>query len=105
MKNKIFVRWFNSLINMFIGISIIFIFWMCFLDSNSWLAHKELNKEIETLQSKKEFYKNQIEKDLEAKKKLETKNGSEKYAREKYYMKRKNEDVFLIESDTTKNEF
>ena len=105
MKNKIFVKWFNSLINMFIGISIIFIFWMCFLDSNSWLAHKELNKEIETLQSKKEFYKNQIEKDLEAKKKLETKNGSEKYAREKYYMKRKNEDVFLIESDTAKNEF
>ena len=57
---------------------------------------------IEILDSKKEFYIKEIKKDLEEKKSLETIDGLEKYAREKYYMKSKNEDIFLIESDTTK---
>ena len=104
MKNKIKIslKLLKPFKNIFFAVTLIFIFWMLFFDANSWLVQRELNKEIEILDSKKEFYIKEIKKDLEERKNLETIDGLEKYAREKYYMKRKNEDIFLIESDTAK---
>ena len=105
MKNKIKIslKLIKSFKNIFFVITLIFIIWMLFFDANSWLVQRELNKEIEILDSKKEFYIKEIKKDLETKKSLETIDGLENYAREKYYMKRKNEDIFLIETDTLKD--
>ena len=63
----------------------------------SWLIHNELNSDIEELEAEKEFYKNEIIKDRKAIKELSTEEGVEKLAREKYYMKKDNEDIFIIE--------
>ena len=99
---KISKKWLKPFKNIFILITLIFIFWMLFFDANSWLIQRELNKEIDFLNTKKEFYINEIKKDLQDKKSLETLDGLEKYAREKYYMKHKDEDIFLIELGTEK---
>ncbi|HLV14918.1 MAG TPA: septum formation initiator family protein [Xanthomarina sp.] len=76
---------------------IAFAIWMLFFDANSWLIHRELNADIEDLETEKEFYKNEIIKDKKAIKELSTDEGLEKLAREKYYMKQENEEIFIIE--------
>ena len=104
MKNKLilFKKWLNIYRNIFLFTSFIFIIWMLFFDANSWLIHRELNNEIKQLKSKKSFYSGEIKSDNEILKKFETIEGLEKYAREKYYMKKKNEDIFIIVSDTVR---
>lgn len=88
--------------NIFLLITVIFIFWMLFFDANSWLIHRELNSEIEALNVKKEFYKNEINSDKKQIKILQNPEGVEKYAREKYTMKKENEDIYIVETDTLK---
>ncbi|WP_111309019.1 FtsB family cell division protein [Confluentibacter sediminis] len=83
--------------NIFVLILFVFIVWMLFFDANSWLIHRELNNDIEDLESQKEYYKKEIEKDKKALKKLSTDEGLEKFAREEYYMKRDSEEIFIIE--------
>jgi len=83
--------------NIFVLILFVFLLWMLFFDANSWLIHRELNNEIDDLESQKEYYKKEIEKDKKAIKKLSTEDGLEKFAREEYYMKRDNEEIFIIE--------
>ena len=74
-----------------------FVVWMLFFDANSWFIHNELNNDIEALEDEKEYYKREIEKDNKAIKKLSTEEELEKFAREEYYMKRDNEEIFIIE--------
>jgi cell division protein FtsB len=83
--------------NIFILILAVFIVWMLFFDANSWLINHELNTDIDALESEKEYYKKEIEKDNKAIKTLSTKEGLEKFAREEYYMKRDNEEIYIIE--------
>jgi cell division protein DivIC len=93
-------RWFRILSNRYVLILLIFAFWMFFLDSNSWFVHNELNQEINELQSNKEYYKKEIAKDRTVIEKLNDSFELENYARQNYYMKRANEDIFIIEYDT-----
>ena len=88
--------------NIFLVVTVIFIVWMLFFDANSWLIHIELNKEIDALNTKKEFYKREIKSDTKEIKKLQTPQGIEKYARENYNMKKENEDIYIIARDTLK---
>lgn len=83
--------------NIIIIILAFFTLWMLFIDSNSLLIHHELNENITDLNAEKEYYKNEIEKDNKAIKELSTEEGVEKLAREKYYMKKDNEDIYIIE--------
>ena len=70
---------------------------MLFFDAHSWLFHRELNKEIQELEYQKKHYKNEIDTDKKAIKDLSTDQGTERFAREKYYMKKQNEDLYIIE--------
>lgn len=83
--------------NIFILILVVFGVWMLFFDANSWLIHHELNAEINDLENEKDYYKKEIEKDKKDIKKLSTEEGLEKFAREAYYMKRDNEEIYIIE--------
>lgn len=83
--------------NIYILILIVFVVWMIFFDSNSWFIHNELNNDINDLEAEKEYYRKEIEKDKKALKELSTEHGLEKFAREEYYMKRENEEIFIIE--------
>lgn len=68
-----------------------------FLDKNDLFSQYQRNKELGELQKSKRYYISQIaseRKDLEA---LEsTPAAVEKVAREKYFMKRDDEEIFLI---------
>lgn len=83
--------------NIFVIIFVVFAVWMLFIDSNSLMIHHELNEDINDLEAEKEYYNKEIEKDKKAIKGLSTEDGIEKLAREKYYMKKDNEDIYIIE--------
>ena len=83
---------------------LLFSIWMFFFDTNSYFIHNELNKSIETLENNKEIYKNEIKHDNAFIDKMKDSNEVEKYAREKYYLKKENEDIYIIEhQDSIKN--
>ncbi len=71
--------------------------WMLFFDANSFLIHHELNSEMDDLENERDFFKKEILKDKKAIKALSTEEGLERLAREKYYMKRENEEIYIIE--------
>jgi cell division protein FtsB len=70
---------------------------MLFFDKNDIIAQYEFKSQVNKLQEEKDFYVKEIEtvkKDLNE---LNTNlNTAEKFAREKYFMKKDNEDVFVI---------
>jgi cell division protein DivIC len=74
-----------------------FLIWMFFFDSNSLMIHHELNQDLKKLDDEKNYYKQEIEKDLIEIKKLTSDQGLEKFAREEYHMKKSNEDIYIIE--------
>ena len=74
-----------------------FIFWMTFLDTNSILIHAELNREIKKLKKRKDALTEEIVKDQGLIERLENIDSLEHYGREKYNLKKPNEDIFIIE--------
>tara|TARA_B100000945_G_scaffold267398_1_gene227486 strand:- start:3 stop:302 length:300 start_codon:yes stop_codon:yes gene_type:complete len=96
MKNRLL-----KLIKSTYGIIIIlFIIWMIFFDSNSLIIHNELNNDINELDNQKSYYEKEIGKDNIELQLIQSDSGLEKYAREKLFMKKDNEEIFLIEYDT-----
>ena len=81
----------------YLVILIAFILWMTFLDTNSLLIHAELNREIKKLKNRKDALTEEIVKDQELIKRLENLDSLEHYGREKYNLKKQNEDIFIIE--------
>lgn len=83
--------------NRYVLVSVFFIVWILFLDNYSYLEHRLLDKDIQELEENKQYYIQEIKKDSTAIKQLNDPDQTEKYAREKYYMKRENEDIYIIE--------
>jgi cell division protein FtsB len=83
--------------NKYVIVLVFFIVWMFFLDTYSYLEHRFLDKEIDELQTNKDYYQNEINKDKNSIRTLKNQHQIEKYAREKYYMKKDNEDIYIIE--------
>ncbi len=81
-----------------------FVVWMLFFDKNDVIAQYEFRTEVNKLQEEKDFYTKEIanvKKDLNE---LNTNlNTAEKFAREKYFMKKDNEDVFVIIEEAPKD--
>ena len=77
--------------NIYFIIIVSFIIWMLFFDSNSYLVHRELNKNILKLEKQKDFYKEGIKEDTKELNKIKTDSGLEEYAREKLFMKKEDE--------------
>ena len=74
---------------------------MTFFDANNWWsAHRELNKEIKKLEQQQKHLRKEIEKDKKLIQQLQDTAQLEKFAREKYYYKKENEEIYLIEFDT-----
>ncbi|MGC1632278.1 MAG: septum formation initiator family protein [Gelidibacter sp.] len=91
--------------NMYVIIFMVFAVWMLFFDGNSFLIHHELNSEMNALENERDYYKKEIIKDKKGIKALSTEEGLERLAREKYYMKRENEEIYIIEyEDSIENQ-
>lgn len=75
-----------------------FLVWMTFLDSNDLISRFALRSKLKNLEQEKLYYQEKIEEVKEDRTELMTNNELlEKFAREKYLMKRESEDVFIIE--------
>jgi cell division protein FtsB len=97
--------WLKKIIsNKYLIILLLFSGWMFFLDNYSYMDQRVLNKQIDELQDNKKYYKDEIRKDKENIKLLKNQDQVEKYAREKYYMKKDSEDIYIVEfeGDTIK---
>lgn len=79
-----------------------FTIWMLFFDANSWLNHRKLNNEIESLKRQKNFLIKEIQKDRYSLFEIKTPEGRERFGRENYYFKKDDEDIYIIEYDTIK---
>ena len=77
---------------------------MIFFDLNSFLSHYQLNSEINELKEQKKNLEIEIEKDKKLIEYLKDMDNYEAFAREKYYMKKKDEEIYIIEyADSLKN--
>lgn len=100
MKLSKKLKYLSILKNPFFLVTVFFVTWIAFFDSYSLLEHRSINKEIDKLEGNKSYFEKEISKDKQAIKGLKNGDATEKYAREKYYMKRTNEDTYIIEFDT-----
>ncbi|MFD3001261.1 septum formation initiator family protein [Pontibacter toksunensis] len=83
--------------NFYFITSFLFLIWMLFFDSNDFITQYQMNKTLSNLEEEKEHYLEKMEEVQQDRKELMS-NAEllEKFAREKYLMKRPNEDVFII---------
>jgi len=97
-------KYFKFFTNLYVITSLLFLFWMLFMDTNSMIFHKELNNEIRDLTEQRNKLKIEIEKDKKLIKDLNDIDNYEKFARENFYMKKDDEEIYIIEyKDTIKN--
>ncbi|WP_419870707.1 FtsB family cell division protein [Chryseobacterium sp. CT-SW4] len=79
----------------------LFLVWMIFFDKTSFLVINELNEEINKYEDQLEYYKSEYKKNDDFYKKLmNNKSEKEKFARENYFMKKPNEEIFIIVVDS-----
>lgn len=79
-----------------------FMIWMLFFDRNDIPRQIERMQDLNSLQNRKTELGNQIEESRQELSLLKTSPQTlEKYAREKYLMKRDNEDLFIIDTDSS----
>ncbi|HMQ46539.1 MAG TPA: septum formation initiator family protein [Saprospiraceae bacterium] len=80
--------------NRYFLVLVLFFAWMIFFDRHDFLTQWQLNRSVNRLEKEKEELSGQIK---EAKQeRLDLEVHKEKFAREQYYMKKNNEEVFII---------
>jgi cell division protein FtsB len=83
--------------NKFFLVTVAFLVWMIFFDKNDLFSQYESHQQVSKLKQERDFYKLQTEKVSKDLDELTSDPEKlEKFAREKYLMKRDNEDVFVI---------
>jgi cell division protein FtsB len=83
----------------FVSITL-FLVWMLFIDDYNMVFQWQKSRELAAIKEKKEYYEKEIQQVNQDRKDLfSSKANLEKYAREKYLMKRDDEDIFVIKEN------
>ncbi|MCX6291809.1 MAG: septum formation initiator family protein [Bacteroidetes bacterium] len=91
IRNKYFITFFSFLI------------WMSFFDRNDFITQHTYRHKLHELQKERDYYmKEVVTNKAEVNDLLTNPKSLEKLAREKYRMKRDNEDVFVIVQEPAK---
>ena len=90
-------RWFKFGTNIYVLVSAFFIIWMLFFDTNSFQILWSLESKIDELELQKEQLIRQIQDDQIFIEKLSDSIELENFGRENYYLKKADEDIFIIE--------
>jgi cell division protein FtsB len=91
MKNKYFIACFSFLI------------WLSFFDRNDFLTQYTYRSKLHALEKERDYYVSEIAKNkTEVSDLLTNPKNLERFAREKYRMKRDNEDVFVLVKESVK---
>jgi cell division protein FtsB len=90
----------------YIIVTLVFGIWLSFFDDYSWSKQKEMNKQLNSLQKELQNIKNEINKrTIETKMIKNNIEFIEKTGRNNYYMKGKEEDLFIfLKKDETTGE-
>lgn len=88
--------------NKYLIASVAFCIWMLFFDKNDLLLQRERSNELRDLHDSKAYFQQQIELERRFSEDLKTSPATiEKFAREKYLMKKDNEDLYIIQPAST----
>ena len=83
--------------NQYLLAIIMFIIWVLLFDNNNLIDRYHNIKALRQLQTDREYYMMRIEEDRRKLNELRTNNENlEKFAREEYYMKREDEDIYMV---------
>jgi len=97
-------KWIRVLINKYTVLIFIYLVYVTFFDDHNLIKRFKNASEIEKLNTELDIYQKKIKESRDEIYKLQHDTAYlEKYAREKYYMRRPNEDVFIFR-DSTKTE-
>ncbi|RMD74908.1 MAG: hypothetical protein D6818_02515 [Bacteroidetes bacterium] len=83
--------------NRYVWVLVLFVVWMLFFDRRNFIDQWRLSRTIKQLERDKQYYREQIDETKRAQKELE--ENPEKVARERYYMHKSDEDVFIIRKE------
>lgn len=85
IKNKYFIA------------TVLFLAWLTFFDKNDFFSQYEYRQKLKDQENDKKYYLDEIQKNRKDMNELMTNpKNLEKFAREKYLMKKDNEDIFVI---------
>lgn len=83
--------------NFYFLIGVFFLFWIVFIDSNDLLTQYRLGHKLSNLEADKTYFNEKIEEVKKDREELmSNKELLEKFAREKYLMKKPAEDIFVV---------
>lgn len=83
--------------NFYFVFTLFFVIWMVFIDSNDIFSQFKLSSKLSELQKQKEFYLDKKIKIQEDREELMSNSEMlEKFARERYLMKKKSEDLYVV---------
>ncbi len=86
--------------NKYIVVLIIAVVWFLFFDQNNLIQQYRLSRQIKDLKHEKEYYLKEIARDSANIERLKyDPQELERYAREKYLMKKENEDIFIVKEE------
>jgi len=91
------------IMNRYFLVSLGFVVWMLFFDQRDFFLQRERKAALEKLEAAKKYYQNEI---ADTKKQLDNIQSNpaavEKYARERYLLRREGEEVYLFEDSNAK---
>ena len=91
--------------NKYLLTGLAFVIWLAFFDHNNLVSQFRTHSVLNDLKAEKKFYIDEAQSDSAALHDLTTDTASmERYAREKYMMKRDSEDIYIIVREKKKPE-
>ncbi len=90
-------KYYKLLTNIYLITITVFLIWIFFLDSNSVIVNFKLKKEINELKERKAELEQSIAIDKKIISSLQNPDSLERFAREKLFMKKDNEEIYIIE--------
>lgn len=102
-KKRIPEKWRTVLKNKYFVTGFSFIIWLSFFDRYDFITQYTYGSKLHELEKERDYYTKEIVRNkAEVSDLLTNPKNLERYAREKYRMKRDNEDVFVIVYEDTK---
>jgi cell division protein DivIC len=90
----------NWLKNKYMITIVVFVVWISFFDQNNFITQYDFIKELKSLEKDKAFFIEELNKTRQELNDLTTNPVTlEKFAREKYFMKKDNEEIFVFEQE------
>ncbi len=83
--------------NFYFLFGISFLIWMLFIDSNDLITQFKLKRKLSVLEAEKEYYQEKVQEVRQEREELfSNPELLEKFAREKYLMKKPGEDLYVV---------